>query len=94
MKKILAYILLLIMVVQVLPQSLFEKEAKAVVVLENGLDTEDHIKEKDTKEIKVATVHTFFFTNSVNRLTTPLAYHAPLVLSPEKEVATPPPNIC
>lgn len=82
------------MVVQVLPQSLIEKEAKAVVVLENGLETEDHIKQKDTKEIKDATVHILLFTNIAKGLTTPLDYHSPLVLSPEKDVATPPPNLC
>ncbi len=94
MKRILAYILLLIMAVQILPQSLFEQEMKAVVVLEKEMKGEDNLKEKSGKEAKIAALHNHDFTNIAIDLTPALRQHSPLILSPEKDVATPPPDIC
>jgi hypothetical protein len=92
-KRILAYILLFIMAAQVLPLSPFEQEGKAVVVLEKGLEAEENLNEKAAKEDKVAALHSFNFISPATNLTSESTYHSPLILSPVKSVATPPPNI-
>lgn len=94
MKRLLAYILLLIMFMQVLPQSLFKGEAKTVAVIEKAKGVEDNIKEKEGKENKVAAVYTFNFFSIVEDPAHVLHYHAPLILFPAKDVTTPPPNFC
>jgi hypothetical protein len=93
-KKILAYILLLIMIIQVLPQSLFELETKAVVMVDKEMESKDNLKEKESKENKIAALYSCDFMSIADDPAHVLHYHAHLILSLEKEVATPPPNFC
>jgi hypothetical protein len=82
------------MIIQVLPQSLFELETKAVVMVDKEMESKDNLKEKESKENKSAALYTYDFTNIADDSAHILHYHAPLILSTEKEVATPPPDFC
>ena len=82
------------MIIQVRPQSFYEGETKTVAVMEKAKGVEDNIKEKEGKENKVAAVHTFNFSRIAEDPALPLHYHSSLVLSPAKDVTTPPPNLC